>query len=345
MIIITGASGLIGQAVSVLARKTFFTEFNSGQIQFLVSDSGSAYERSGQQRLALKGIPYLVTNLVTGVGVDKLMRCPRLIFHLAANTHTDEADHTLNDVGTQNLVSALEPLGPECHLIFASSVAVSDNRMAPWIPLSEDTPENQEQAIPYTRSKIRAEHWLKEAASRLGFRLTVIRFVTVYGQYPRPNSIFDLMQTMAVHGSLAVRLNWPGRTSVVHAEDAAEAMIRISELPPRAGGNQMFIVHAQALTLAEISETLHNALDIPYRQIRLPLWVWKIAALFLRKKILLEPWLPLSLYNIIWRASMLVDDLFCCKTDRLACALPEWRPRKLDSCIRDVLVRETSAPA
>ena len=345
MIVITGASGLIGQAVSGLVCKTFHSEFKSGKIQFLVSDSASAYEQDGQKRLFIRNIPYVVTNLVTGLGLDKLVRSPRLIFHLAANTHTDESDHTVNDIGTQNLVRSLEPLGPETHFIFASSVAVSDNRSTPWIPLTEGTLEVEGQASPYTRSKIRAEQWLIEAARKSGFRLTILRFVTVYGKYPRPNSIFDLMQTMVVKGSLAVRLNWPGRTSVVHAEDAAEAMVRLAVLPPKAGETQMFIVHAEALTLAEISETLHTALDIPYRKVHLPLWVWRFAAEFLRKKSSFESWLPLSVYNIIWRASMLVDGLFWCQTDLLACVLPEWKPRKLESCIRDVLVRDTSAPA
>ena len=131
MIVITGASGLIGQAVSGLVCKTFHSEFNSGKIQFLVSDSASAYERDGQKRLFIKKSPYVVTKLVTGLGLDKLVRSKCLSFHLAANTHTDESDHTVNDIGTQNLVRSLEPLGPESHLIFASSVAVSDNRSAP----------------------------------------------------------------------------------------------------------------------------------------------------------------------------------------------------------------------
>lgn len=345
MIVISGASGLIGQAVSVLARRVYSTEFSSGKIHFLVSDSASAYERSGQQRLTLQEIPYVVTNLVTGIGLDKLLRSPRLVFHLAANTHTDEVDHRVNDVGTQTLVDALQPLGPDCHFIFASSVAVSDNRSEPWIPLSEDTPDSDGQANPYTRSKIRTERWLRESARNLGFRLTIIRFVTVYGKYPRPNSIFDLMQTMVVNGSLAARLNWPGRTSVVHAEDAAAAMIRVADCPPKPGATQIFIVHSEALTLAEISKTLHRALDVPYRQIRLPIWVWGVVAAVLRQKRAFEPWLPLWLYNIIWRASMLVDNLFWCETNRLALTISDWQPRKLADSIRDVLVRDTSAPA
>ena len=226
MIVITGASGLIGQAVSGLVCKTFHSEFKSGKIQFLVSDSASAYERDGQKRLFIKKSPYVVTKLVTGLGLDKLVRSKCLSFHLAANTHTDESDHTVNDIGTQNLVRSLKPLGPESHLIFSSSVAVSDNRCAPWIPSTEGTLEVEGQASPYTRSKIRAEQWLIEAARKSDFQLTMLRFVTVYGKYPRPNSIFDLMQTMVVKGSLAVRLNWPGRTSLVHAEDAADEMVQ-----------------------------------------------------------------------------------------------------------------------
>jgi len=201
-----------------------------------------------------------------GLGLYKLVRSPRLIFHLAANTHTDESDHTVNDIGTQNLVRLLEPLGPESHLVFAISVAESDNRSAPWIPSTEGTLEVEGPASRYTRSKIRAEQWLIEAVRKSDFRLTILRFVTVYRKHPRPNSIFDLMLTVVVKGSLAVRLNWRGRTSVVQAEDAAEAMLRLAVLPPKAGETQMCIVHAEALTLAEISETLHSLLVLNHRR-------------------------------------------------------------------------------
>ena len=235
MIGITGASGLIGQAVSGLVCKTFHSEFKSGKIQFLVSDSASAYERDGQKRLFIKKSPYVVTKLVTGLGLYKLVR-------------------------------SLEQLGPESHLIFSSSVAVSDNRSAPWTPSTEGTLEVEGQASPYTRSKIWAEQWLIEAGRKSDFRPIILRFVTVYLKHPRPNSIFDLMLTVVVKGSLAVRLNWPGRTSVVHAEDAAEAMLRLAVLPPRAGETQMVIVNAEALTLAEISDTLHSLLVLNHRR-------------------------------------------------------------------------------
>ena len=66
MIVITGASGLIGQAVSGLVCKTFDSEFKSGKIQFVVSDSASAYEQDGQKHLFIMNIPYVVANLVTG---------------------------------------------------------------------------------------------------------------------------------------------------------------------------------------------------------------------------------------------------------------------------------------
>ena len=214
----------------------------------------------------IKNTSYVVTNLVTGLRLYKLVRSPRLIFHLAANIHADELAYTVNDIGTQNLVRSLEPLGPERNLVFASSVAESDNPSAPLIPSTEGTLEVEGQASPYTRSKIRAEEWLIEAVRKSDFRSIILRFVTVYRKHPRLNSIFDLMLTVVVKGSLAVRLNWPGRTSVVHAEDAAEAMLRLAVLPPRAGETQMVIVYAEALTLAEINDTLHSLLVLNHRR-------------------------------------------------------------------------------
>ena len=58
MVVITGASGLIGQAESGLVCKTFYSEFESGKIQFLVLDSASACEQDGKKRLFIKNTSY-----------------------------------------------------------------------------------------------------------------------------------------------------------------------------------------------------------------------------------------------------------------------------------------------
>ena len=339
MILLTGASGFIGRRLAERLR----AEFGTTDLTCLAGDLPSAYEQDSQRLLRAAGIPYLETDLRTGKGLEAVPRRPKLVFHLAANTFTFDTDYRCNDLGTRKLYEAVGPLGPECHLLFTSSVAVADRRADYARPLTEATPMIGPPSTPYGRSKLRAEEWLKERAKVDGFALTILRLVTVYGDGPRPTSFFYELKKLVQRQARLARLDWPGFTGFVHVADAADALMRLARLPPRPGEWETYFVQAEAHTFATVSEWLHQSLGVPYRPLHLPRTLWRFGAFVARNKEVLARVLPNRVYNAIWRGSLLLENVFWCQTDKLARALPDWKPRRLKDTIQETLVPLTSS--
>src|SRR5204863_574726 len=129
------------------------------------------FGQRGEKFLRSLGIQPLPTELVSGLGLSGL-RSPDVLFHLASNTHTWERNHDCNDIGTENLIRALQGLGPQNHVVFKSTVAVMDNRADLNRPLRSDLPINRPPFSRYGITKLRAEEFLKAEARNQGFRLS-----------------------------------------------------------------------------------------------------------------------------------------------------------------------------
>jgi nucleoside-diphosphate-sugar epimerase len=330
-IVLTGASGFIGRRLAARLAGDPRGTLN------LVHAGGSAYEQDGQDWLRARGIPFRAVDLVSGRGLEDLPRRPSILFHLAASTDTATTDHRCNDLGTRNLIEALGPWTGGGHVLFTSSLAVTDSRADYSRPLAEGVDGARPPRSAYGRAKLAAEAWLGERARIDGFSLTILRLATVYGSGPRPTSLFDVLQRHVRRRSLIGRLDWPGRTGFVHVDDVVEALVRLAERPPRVGETETYIVHAESVTLARVSELLHGKLGVPYRPVRLPRPLWGACAALTRRAGVLERRLPLRLYNSMWRAGLVVDNVFWCDTDKLERALPGWKPRHLEDAIADTL--------
>ena len=57
-----------------------------------------------------------------------------------------------------------------------------------------------------------------------GYEYTILRLATVYGPGAKTDGLFDSLFKLTSKGSILGRLNWPGRTSIVHVEDVAAIM-------------------------------------------------------------------------------------------------------------------------
>ena len=328
---LTGASGFIGRRLAARLAGDPRGTLN------LVHAGGSAYERAGQDWLRARGIPFRAVDLVSGRGLDGLPRSPSIVFHLAASTDTATTDHRCNDLGTRNLIEALGPWTGSAHVLFTSSLAVTDSRADYSRPLAEGVDAARPPRSAYGRAKLEAEAWLEARAKADGFSLTILRLSTVYGSGPRPTSLFDALQRYVRRGSLIGRLDWPGLTGFVHVDDVVEALLRLAEIPPAAGSSATYLVHAESATLARVSELLHGKLGVPYRPVRLPRPLWGACAALTRRAGALEHGLPARVYNALWRAGLVVDNVFWCETDKLERALPGWKPRRLGDAIADTL--------
>ena len=336
MIVLTGASGFIGRRLAAQLAETQ----PPASLHCLVGpDERDPFYRAGAQLLISRGIEPRSCDLVSGRGLDGL-RGADIVFHLAANTHTWEADHCCNDIGTENLLRAVQLLGPNSHFIFTSTTAVMDSRSDLDEPMIAASKTPQPPLSEYGLSKWRAEEHLRAAAAKQGFRLTIVRLCTVYGPQPRPNTLFDVMKREVSRQSLVSRLNWPALTSFVYVEDVVACLLKAAGDPPQPGQTRVYLLAAESRTLAEVSQLLHLIKELPYRPISLQKAAWRL----LSNTRHLCRWgagrLPAWLFNPVWRLNIVVNPVFNCDSSLMIKDFPDLRPRLLEDCIGDVMSKD-----
>ncbi len=311
MIVITGATGFIGRRVVPLFAKNSPNQ----EIVCFVKNHLNPWEQKAEEVIRRLKLKMIRGNLVSGEGLNQLPLSPGLVIHLAAVTDTSESNYQCNDLGTKNLYKSLGKLGSRNHLIYTSTTAVMAGRNNCSLPFDENSqpkPTNE-----YGRSKLNAEKFLIEKCKKDKFRLTIVRLTTVYGSDPRKNSLFDMMKNLAIKKSLLSRFNWPGLTGLVHVDDVASWIFKLSKKPPKPGEVDLYIFNSELITLAQISKEVHRKLNLEYRAINLPNFFWRLAAASRPSIYSLEKFLPSSIYNLLWRASLIVDNVIYCKNDKV----------------------------
>jgi nucleoside-diphosphate-sugar epimerase len=286
MILITGGNGFIGSEFTLLIKKKYRKEK-----VFLLSQP--KYD------------------LVTGKNLGKIPQNPRLIIHLAASTDTAKRDQSCNDTGTANLVRHLSKIGPNTHLIYTSSLAVYSGRAGTDKPIDEKTIPVPSDA--YGNTKLKAENVLIEAANEQGFKLTIVRFPTVWGDNPRKNAFLNFLKDLVKKNSIFSRLNWPGKTGLINVTDAAKFLVKVAQKAPKEV--EVRPIAVENLTLAEIFKILTISNGKKYNQIKIPNFVWNTASFLSKYLKYFEYLMPISLYNLFWRASIVVGSPLWCRVN------------------------------
>ncbi len=305
MILVTGATGFIGRRL--ISQLSKFK--NKEKIICLVhKKSDSKLEKTGREIIKKHGISFISVDLLTGSGLDKTPKSPRVIFHLAAITDTAVKDHSINTVGTKNLLDAIVPLDKGTHFIYTSSIAINDNRRDYSVPVDESMPVPKRPCNEYGRKKLQAEQYLIQKSKEQGFSLSIVRVSCVYGQGSKKDGLFDGTKKMVLKGSILTRLNWPGKMSLINVDDMATFLIQVSKLKPKPYHYELYIPSVEVLTLADMSKIIHEAYGIKYKSINLPSWFWIFCRFLAKRKYIIEPMLPYKLYNKFWQACILVNN-------------------------------------
>jgi nucleoside-diphosphate-sugar epimerase len=182
--------------------------------------------------------------------------------HLFGRAAADSARfNAANETGTAKVAEAALECGVR-HVVLASSVSVYGDYPG---DRCDETVECHPKG-PYAVSKWRGEI---AAAQRMGAEngsLTILRFVTIYGEGDRGN-------VAKLIGALDQgRFIWPGsglnQKSLIHREDAARACLLALEAD--LAGNETFNVSAPPATLREIVKTICQALDRPLPKLGIP---------------------------------------------------------------------------
>jgi nucleoside-diphosphate-sugar epimerase len=303
-VLVTGATGFIGRR---LVRRLIETH-GANAIVCLVKAPAAPLEAEALESYRSQGL-----RLIEGDLIDQPVCAeppPRVdaIFHLAANIDTDanEDELLVNHVGTRNLLDWLAPVSGGARILYASSVAVHDRSAAPTAPIDERSPFVPRTS--YGKTKLQGETILRERATVDGYSWTIVRLPTVYGPGQKAGGLFDTMIELASAGALLGRLDWPGRTSIIHVDDAAEVMVDLAGRLEAA--NETFCLASdESLTVGEIARVVGRVVGRPVRSIAIP-------SLFLRAgravvwNRAIGATLPRAARLSFWRLSLIVSDGF-----------------------------------
>lgn len=330
-VVITGGTGFVGRNLIPNIVKLYSPK----SIICFVYNKETPFELAGRKVIQQQKIAIIQGNLVNGENIDKLPKNPKLIIHLAAQTDTASTEHSVNAIGTKNLYDYYSKVSTQTHVIHISTMVLAAGRLNCKKPINEHTavyPSNE-----YTRTKYQGEKYAIAACKKAQFKLTILRPNTIYGKNVRKNSLFDMLKCYILLNSPITRINWPGKSALIHVSDVVDAILRISQKPPKSSRYETYLLYGENLTISEMSETMHKALSKNYQPINLPSIVWKLFSSLRPFIFRMESFLPNFLYNPLWRLSIITDNSVDCKTDKLAKRLTKWHPKKLDQTVTDVI--------
>jgi nucleoside-diphosphate-sugar epimerase len=318
-ILVTGGTGFIGRClVGQLVQK-----YGAHRIICLVhKDAAPALEQTGRALLDQSGVRYIPIDLITGEGLEHVPRSPDIIFHLASNTDTGSNGHRVNDIGTKNLLKHIGPLSTNTRFIFTSTISATDNREHPHQPGNEESILKRPRSE-YGRRKLETEHLLTQASREQNFHLAMLRVCAVYGTGTRSDGLYDALVRFAKKDSLLARLDYPGKMPVMHVDDIADLLIRMSDIPSEPGKPELFVAAIESIAIHEMSRAIYHALGKAYRPIHLPQWLWQITRISSPVIYALEPILPRFIYNKLWQLTLLVNDGYDNQSIRLKNVFPE----------------------
>lgn len=274
----------------------------------LVKPPAAPLEAAALESFRASGIRIIAGNLMDpGVSSDPAPPVD-VVFHLAANIDTDAPEDFLrvNHIGTEQLLAWLQPISNGVRIVHASSVAVHDRDRQPTGPIVETSPCVARTA--YGRTKLLGEEIIRRQSTADGYSWTILRLPTVYGPDQKKDGLFDKLIRLASTGALLGRIDWPGRTSIIHVDDVAAVMIELAGCP-EAAGEIYCVASDEALTVGDLSRRIARVSGHPLEPIAIPgpllsalqRLVWNRVAAGL---------IPHPARLAFWRLSLIVSDGF-----------------------------------
>lgn len=263
MLLITGASGFIGSALSnfCLAKKIDF--------------------RSVTRSVTKNSVAIGDINAVTDW--SEALTEVRVVIHAAARAHilNDDALDPLaefrkvNVSGTLNLARQALVAGVR-RFIFISSIGVNGNStINPFSENSEARPVE-----PYAISKLEAEIGLQELVAGSEMELVIIRPPLVYGPNA-PGNFGRLIRAVATGIPLPLG-DVQNKRSLVALDNLVDLIWTCVYHP--AAANQIFLAgDGEDLSTTELLQRMANALGVTSRLISVPMWMLQTGAALLGK--------------------------------------------------------------
>jgi len=269
-LLVTGASGLVGQAVCrLLASRGLALRAAVRSVSAGVADV---------EQLTVGNIDGQTDWHAALGGVD-------CVVHLAARVHVmqeDAADplaefRSVNVHGTLNLARQAAAAGVR-RLVYISSVKVNGESTLPGRPFTEDNPPNPQDA--YGQSKYEAEQGLLQMAPQTGMEVVVIRPPLVYGPGVKAN--FAALMRAVQRGWLLPLGAIDNRRSLVALDNLVD-FIDICCTHPQAA-NQIFLVSdGQDVSTPALVRAIAQAGGWSAHLLSVPVWTLRAGAALVGK--------------------------------------------------------------
>lgn len=313
--LVTGATGFVGQRMI----RFLLGQIDPSHIACLIQPPADEKHRRAVARLRDWGVTLIEGDLdrpeVSGTPAPPF----DLLIHIAARTSTRLKEPALrvNDLGIHHLLDWAGTKSRGTRFVYTSTIGVMDrNGPCKGRPVNEETACHPGTA--YSVTKLRGEAVVRERAGRDGFTWTILRLPTVYGPGQMKGGLFDALMDMAASGSFLGRLDWPGRTSVLHVDDVAK-MIWTLGRDPRAANVLLCAASDESLSVSAIGALVGDAIGRPITPVHLPGPGWSVvrAIAWNRPLRALMRRLPTKVYLPFWRLGLIADDGFWYDTSKL----------------------------
>lgn len=264
-VLVTGANGFVGQAVS----------------QALLQRGDSVVGVVRRPQTTVEGVREWLFDANDFEGIDQrwpvATRCDAVI-HLAARVHMKHettadplaAYRATNVTGALRVAAAARRAGARRFVFVSSIKAVGESSAGrPITEADEPAPTD-----PYGISKLEAERALIDYGRESGLEVVIVRPPLVYGPGVRANFL-QLMSAIANGvplplGSIAAR------RSLLFVDNLADALVHCTT-DPRAVGETFHVTDGRDLSVSELARALATQLHAPARLIPVPVGLLSLA--------------------------------------------------------------------
>jgi len=300
--LITGASGWIGFSLINHLYKLYGKE----NIQLILSPKSRNKKESKRRKILIEKKFNIVINDLLEDDLDiKTIKPFDVLFHLAAFTEVEIKSPSVhvNDIGTERLLNNLRQLLPNKRVIYTGSILSIDRSYPDNTPMTENYPCRPRTI--YGLTKLKGELIVKQFAKDIGFEWCILRLPTVYGP-GRTGGFFGVIPEKLLNGSLATRLLWPGRISLVYIDDVIKALTFLGTKKYKC--NETYHINSgENPSTDELIEEIAKSIGVKRKRISVPKFFWILVRYLVWFPGLLSI-LPFKLKITVLRISLLVID-------------------------------------